>query len=72
MNDNEWIQITSKKNKKIQKDNMIYNNVFDNNLYHKKILCNNFLNSITCKYGNKCAYAHSYDEQILDYPRKLA
>ncbi len=74
MNDNEWIHITSKKNKKIQKDNKdnyIINNNFDN-LYHKKILCNNFLNSIACKYGNKCAYAHSYDEQILDYPRKLA
>ena len=61
-----FIFIKSKKNdKKIIK----YINLYENN---KKILCNHFLNGEKCIYSNKCVYAHSFDEQKVDYPRKLA
>lgn len=36
----------------------------------KKILCNNYLNSGHCKYGDKCLFAHSYLEQQLQQNKK--
>lgn len=32
----------------------------------KRLLCYSFLNDETCLYNNKCAYAHSYEEQNID------
>ncbi len=36
----------------------------------KKILCINMLKNGVCTYGNKCMYAHSLDEQNVDYFKK--
>jgi hypothetical protein len=41
---------------------MIYN--------HKKILCKNIIFNNECKYENKCLYAHSLNEQNVNYLRK--
>jgi hypothetical protein len=37
----------------------------------KKILCQNVIDHGECKYGNKCLYAHSLDEQNIDEKRRL-
>lgn len=37
----------------------------------KKILCQNVIDRGECKYGNKCLYAHSLDEQNIDEKRRL-
>ncbi len=45
---------------------------FDERYSKKKILCNSFLKSENCQYGDKCLYAHSIIEQKIDYNRKKA
>jgi hypothetical protein len=37
----------------------------------KKILCNNYLATGHCEYGNKCLFAHSYQEQQLQNNKKV-
>jgi len=39
---------------------------------HKKLLCKNVISNKQCKYGNKCLYAHSLNEQKLDEIRDKA
>lgn len=39
---------------------------------HKKILCKNMIFNNECKYETKCLYAHSLDEQNVNYLRKSA
>jgi len=50
-------------------DDYNYNNENDN---LKKILCHNIIFNTTCKYGNKCLYAHNLDEQNINSNRKCA
>lgn len=38
----------------------------------KKMLCNNMLKNKKCTYGNKCMYAHSLEEQNIDFLKKKA
>jgi hypothetical protein len=65
--------------------NIVYNNKFnykkrivdiDNKMYdknhYKKMLCFNMLNHCNCPYLNKCVYAHTLGEQIIDSTRKKA
>jgi hypothetical protein len=52
--------INSKKNKNNKKEN------------HKKILCKNIISNKVCKYGDKCLYAHSLEEQKLELLRERA
>lgn len=40
--------------------------------FSKKILCQNIINDYECKYGDKCMYAHSLDEQNVSELRKYA
>lgn len=35
----------------------------------KRLLCFSVLNKDNCYYKNKCTYAHSFEEQIIDYDR---
>jgi hypothetical protein len=67
----------SKNNKFNNKPNIIkkYNESYINqstNAYNnkKKILCNNILTFNKCNYGDKCLYAHNYEEQNVDLFRK--
>ena len=39
---------------------------------HKKILCKNIILNKECKYGNKCLYAHTLDEQNINNNRYIA
>src|SRR5437016_3257833 len=41
------------------------------NELRSKILCQNMLLSGWCNYGNKCVYAHSLDQQVMDNVRKF-
>ena len=65
----------------VERNNKVKNNKPINKSYivkpyqnrqNKKILCTSFLNKNECKYGNRCVFAHSYDEQIIDKNRKSA
>jgi hypothetical protein len=40
------------------------------NYNYKKLLCARFLNDKYCKYGDKCIYAHSREEQAIDSIRR--
>lgn len=42
------------------------NNDNDNNSNSKRMLCKNMLTTHSCKYGQKCMYAHSLNEQKID------
>lgn len=37
----------------------------------KRILCNSFIKNTECKYTGKCAYAHSYQDQIINREKIL-
>jgi hypothetical protein len=39
---------------------------------YKKLLCNNIVDNKECCYGSKCSYAHTLDEQNIDWYRKNA
>jgi hypothetical protein len=64
----EWKIVQIKK-----KEKNITNAIGDFTLKNKKkILCNNILKKDRCEYGNKCLYAHDYNEQnIDDYKKNL-
>lgn len=38
----------------------------------KRVLCCNIINNGTCSYGDKCMFAHSVDEQVVDSDREEA
>lgn len=68
-NNDIWITVKGKKNK--------YNyNISKNFIVHeknqKKMLCINILKNGECSYGNKCMYAHSLEEQNIDFIKKKA
>lgn len=44
--------------------------LYSSNL-NKRLLCNTVLLNIKCKYNNSCKYAHSLEDQIIDYERDL-
>jgi hypothetical protein len=66
----EWIEVKNKKKPKVKYTNKVYESQEDKS--HKKILCNNVLGCGTCGYGNKCLYAHSLREQIMETNRRQA
>lgn len=61
---------------KIEKKNKLkinnFPDIFDDKYNKKKILCNSFIKSENCQYGEKCLYAHSITEQKMDTNRKKA
>jgi hypothetical protein len=56
---------------KNKKKNIINDNIKEK-ICKNRILCFNVLNSTECSYSNKCLYAHSLEEQIIDKNRKNA
>jgi hypothetical protein len=56
--------IINEKNESHDDDNSDDNNTF------KKILCHNMIYNGLCKYGDKCLYAHSLDDQNVNKRRK--
>lgn len=40
--------------------------MIENNTNKKRLLCYSYLNNENCNYSQKCTYAHSLDEQIID------
>lgn len=71
--DNEWHIVEGKKQKSGVFPYKIGNiEYYQNERNQKKILCNNILKYHKCTYGNKCLYAHSLDEQNVDYIKKKA
>lgn len=38
----------------------------------KRMLCRNVIKGGECSYGSKCMYAHTLEEQIIDFPKKHA
>ena len=78
---NNWTVVLKKKeNKKnikknlnenyVNIDNVLNNNYKQNN--QKKILCKNIIYNNSCKYKDKCLYAHSLAEQKLEKIRDKA
>ena len=55
--------------------NNLYNNLIEKNKTDKKckLLCNNFIQSKTCRWhdNNKCKFAHSYEELDTDSKKKV-
>jgi len=51
---------------------MKYTNRKINNNNIKKILCHHIVTTNHCSYGDKCMYAHSLEEQVVDDDRKYA
>jgi hypothetical protein len=45
-------------------------NPYDNKHNHKKIMCQNFIDTNSCTYKDKCLYAHNREEQKIDIKRK--
>jgi hypothetical protein len=45
-------------------------NPYDNKHNHKKIMCQNFIDTNSCTYKDKCLYAHNREEQKIDVKRK--
>jgi len=44
---------------------------YDQNIYPKKILCKNMITIGSCKYGTKCRFAHTLEEQYKLPIRKI-
>jgi hypothetical protein len=70
--DDSW-QVVEKNTKR--KNDVSY--ISDNNLIkkkdnknHKKILCHNIITNGICSYANKCLYAHSLEDQNVDFSRQ--
>lgn len=83
----KWITVTSNNdgtNNKTQLDKKHINEFIEINNFinkkkikpkkenHKKLLCKNMISGKVCKYGCKCLYAHSLEEQKLDEIRDRA
>lgn len=48
------------------------NKTYNDNFNKKKLLCNSIINNLSCKYGDKCLYAHNLSEQNIDKIKKKA
>jgi hypothetical protein len=73
-NDENSLNIRNMKlNKFFNKKKITTNNKksnFDNKLNHKKIMCQNFIDTNSCIYNEKCLYAHNLQEQKIDIKRR--